>query len=120
MWIINRFACGKSTASNSTPASINGDTNATLRSSLSSLAIISFALCTRHATRASASFGRSLRLLLATSARTAVKPGAPLDGLDADRVRRLMQGKAGRRVAADHFEPQQRSHWIDDLVNGPT
>jgi hypothetical protein len=31
-----------------------------------------------------------------------------------------MQGKAGRRVAADHFEPQQRSHWIDDLVNGPT
>jgi hypothetical protein len=31
-----------------------------------------------------------------------------------------MQGKAGRQVAADHFEPQQRSHWIDDLVNGPT
>ncbi len=38
--IISRFACGKSTASNTTPASINAETNATLRASRSSLAMI--------------------------------------------------------------------------------
>ncbi len=43
MWIVSRFACGKSTASNSTPASISADTNATLRASRSSLAMISVA-----------------------------------------------------------------------------
>jgi hypothetical protein len=48
---------GSSIASNSTPAPIKADTNATLRASLSNLAIISLAPWTRHAARPSASLG---------------------------------------------------------------
>jgi hypothetical protein len=44
IWIVNRFADGKSTASNSTPASIRLETKATLRASRSNLAITRVAL----------------------------------------------------------------------------
>jgi hypothetical protein len=62
MWIVSRFACAKSTASNSTPASISADTKATLWASRSSLAMISVAPWTRHSFKAAASLGRSARL----------------------------------------------------------
>ena len=43
MWIVRRFACGKSTASNSTFDSIKFEMKATLRAKRSSLAIMSLA-----------------------------------------------------------------------------
>jgi hypothetical protein len=77
MLIVSRFACGKSTASNSTPASISADTNATLRASRSSLAITSVAPCTRHSFRASESFGRSARLPVSISVISAINRQRP-------------------------------------------
>ena len=44
MWIVRRFACGKSTASNSTFDSIKLEMNATLRAKRSSLAMTSLVL----------------------------------------------------------------------------
>jgi hypothetical protein len=64
-------ACGLSQATNSTPESIIVAMKATLRESRSSLAMTSRALCFRQAARAFASSGRSLRVPLSTSVRSA-------------------------------------------------
>jgi hypothetical protein len=60
--MVRRFACGKSTAVNSTPDSIRFDMKFTLRASRSSLAITRVAPWTRQSVRAQARAGRSFRL----------------------------------------------------------
>ena len=62
MWTVSLLAVGKSTATNSTLLSIRFDMKLTLRARRSILAMMSVALYRRQRARASASFGRSLRL----------------------------------------------------------
>jgi hypothetical protein len=62
MWTVRRFACGKSTAVNSTPDSISPEMKWTLRASRSNFAIMSVAPSPRHALSASASFGAAGRV----------------------------------------------------------
>jgi hypothetical protein len=67
IWIVRRFACGKSTATDSTPLSMRDETKWTFLASLSSLAMTSVAPWRRHRRSASASFGRSAFLPDSTS-----------------------------------------------------
>ncbi len=64
---VKRFACGKSHATNSTPASMSEEMKWTLRARRSSLAMIRVARCSLQSRSASAIAGRSLRLPLSTS-----------------------------------------------------
>jgi len=72
IWIVSLLACGKSTASNLTPASIKCDTKATLRANRSNFAMIKVARCRRHADRAAESCIRPFFLPLSTSVNSAM------------------------------------------------
>jgi hypothetical protein len=72
MSLVNLFACGLSTAMNSTPESMSVAINAKFRDKRSSLAITSLALCRLQIARAFSNSGLSLRLPLSISVNSAM------------------------------------------------
>jgi hypothetical protein len=63
IWIVSRFACGKSAATNSTPLSMSCEIKATLRARRSSFAITKIALNMRQSLSASLNCGRAAKLV---------------------------------------------------------
>ena len=71
IWIVSRFACGKSAATNSTPLSMSCEIKATLRARRSSFAITKTALNMRQSLSASLNCERAAFLPLSTSVNSA-------------------------------------------------